>query len=93
MRSKKSEVAREVPDPTPDLDALALDVEAEDRGRSRLLPLEVQERADRRGLPRTVRSEEAEDLARLDLQVEILDAAVVAVALRELVRLDSRRST
>jgi len=48
-------------------------VDAEDVGLAGGRPDEVQQRPDRRRLARAVRPEEPEDLARLDLEVDLDD--------------------
>ena len=75
----QSELARQVPDPTVDLDRAPEAVEAEDAGRPRTRPDQVEEQADRRRLAGAVRAEEPEDLALLDLEIDVDDPAMTAV--------------
>src|SRR5665647_3528883 len=62
--------------------ALAAAVEAEDERPAARRPDEVEQHADGRRLAGPVGTEKAEHAARLDLEVEIRHAAVLAVALR-----------
>src|SRR3990170_3526283 len=66
-------------------------VETEDLGPTRRRAQEVERRADRGRLPRAVRSEEAEDLAAPDLEIDALDPADAAVCLREAIGPDDGR--
>jgi hypothetical protein len=75
------EVAGDVADPAPHGDPVAPRVEAEDLETTRGRPDQVEQQADGRRLPGAVRAEEAEHLAGLDLEVELGDAALAAVAL------------
>ncbi len=52
---------------------------------------EAEQDPDRRGLAGAVRAEEAEDLAFVDLEIHVLDAATLAVSLREADGLDHIR--
>ena len=49
---------------------------------------QIEQGPDRRGLSGAVRTEEAEDLSRIDGHRQILDAAVLAVELAQSLRLD-----
>ena len=60
------------------------DVEAGNQGAARAGLNETGEDLDRRGLTRAVRSEEPENLTRLDTQVEINDCLLLVVALEEM---------
>src|SRR5260221_9540464 len=63
-------------------------LDPEYRGPARARPNEVEENPDRRGLAGAVRSEEAEDLALIDGQVDADNAPERPVRLRELLGLD-----
>ena len=80
-----------VADVPPDLDAVGHAVEAQDGGATPRREDEVQERPDGRRLAGAVGPEEAEDLAALDLQVEVLDGMDVAVVLGQALRQDGGR--
>ena len=59
-------------------------LDAEDAGAARGRPDQVEQQPDRRRLAGAVRTEEAEDLALLDREVDVDDPAVRAVGLGEL---------
>ena len=77
------QVARQVTGPPMDRDAVAPAVEPEKPHGSVGRTLEVEHRADRRGLARAVGAEEAEDRAGLDVEVEILHAPGRSVPFRQ----------
>ena len=87
----KAEVARDVPHAPTRLDRLGPRVAAEDLRPARRGADQVEEKADRRALPGAVRAEVAEDLASLDVQVDVGERAHAArVRLREAVHVDRR---
>ena len=75
------ELAGQVADPSVDRDRIGGRLDAEHLGASRCRPDEVEQDAHRRRLAGAVRPEEAEDLALGDLEVELDDAAMLAVGL------------
>ena len=74
------ELAGQVADPPMDRDRVLRRLDAEDLGAPGGRPDEVQEDPHRRRLAGAVRPEESEDLARLDVEVDVDDAAVSTVA-------------
>src|SRR4029078_9162692 len=82
------ELARQVADPAMDGDRVGGRVDAEDERPAGGRPGVVQGRPDRRRLARAVRAEEAERLAIVALEVDVDDAAMLAVRLGELLDLD-----
>ena len=87
------ELARQIPDAFMDPNALEARVHAEDTYRARRRADEIEERADRRGLPGAVGSQESERLARGDLEGQVLHAPRRAVTLGQRpYRDDARRS-
>ena len=82
------ELARQVADPPMDRDRVDGRLDAEHRGPAAGRTDEVEQDPHRRRLARAVGSEEPEDLALADLEVEVDDAAVRAVRLREALGLD-----
>ena len=87
------EVAGQVPEAGADRHAVATAVEAEDASAAPGGVQEVEQRPDRRRLPGGVGTQEAEYLALVDGQADVLDAAVPAVELREAVGLDGRHGS
>jgi len=85
-----AEVARQVAEPRPDRDAVAMAVEAEDAGAAGARVQEVEQGADRRRLAGAVRPEEGEHLAGFDRDGHVLDASVGAVELGQAIGLDHR---
>ena len=82
------EVAGDVSDVTADLDRSLVRVEPEDGGRPRGGTDLVEQRSDRRGLAGTVRSQEAVDLALLDVQIETGDGVLVAESAPQVASVD-----
>src|SRR5689334_8525862 len=82
------EVARKVAEPRMDRRDVTAAVEPEHACRAARRVQQVQQRADRRGLPRAVGSEEAEHLAGRDRERDVFDAASGTVALRQALELD-----
>src|ERR1700674_3017266 len=83
-------LARDVTDQSFDGDRVVPAVEARDARAARVGSEKRHEDADRRGLAGAVGTEEAEDLAFGDLERDIDDAALAAVALRELLYVNHR---
>ena len=84
----QGEIAGQETDPAADIEALGASVEPEHPRRARGRLDQVQEQPHRRRLARAVGAEEAEDLARLDLEVEVEEAVPGAVVLRKTLRSD-----
>src|SRR5256885_330606 len=85
-------LARHVADALLHRDRVAVGIEAEDRRRAARRVAQAHEQLDRGGLPGAVRTEEPEDLALGDVQVQIEDPSACAVVLGELLGVDSARS-
>jgi hypothetical protein len=75
------EVARKEADPAPYLEAVGVGVELHQRGRARGRCDQVQQEPHRGRLAGAVRPQETEDLATLDLEVEIEEPAPFPVVL------------
>ena len=71
--TEEPEVPRDVPGAAVDGDTVEVGVESEHPGGPGRRPVQVEEGPYGRGLPGPVRSEESEDLAGIDPQVEVLD--------------------
>ena len=84
------ELAGQVADAPVDRDRVDGRLDAEDLGPPRGRPDEVEQDAHRRRLPRPVGPEEPEDLALLDVEVQLDDAPMGAVGLRQPFGLDDR---
>ena len=84
----EGELAGHVADAAVDGDRVGGRLDAEDARRAAGRPDEVEQGPDRRRLAGAVGPEEAEDLALARLQVDVDDAAVLAVGLGELLGLD-----
>ena len=69
-----------------DLDRLA------DPQRARVRLLRAGDEAEQRGLARAVRADDADDAARRQREVEVLEEQVVAVGLGQALRLDDERA-
>ena len=80
----------QVADPTLDLARLPGRVQTHDRGLAVGRLGQAEEHQDGRGLARAVLAEQAEDLARVDLQVQAVDGRERAVSLGQLARPDDR---
>ena len=85
------ELAGDVADALLDRDGIPVGVETEDRGCAARGVAQAHEELDRRRLARPVRSEEAEDLALVHVDIEVEDPVPGAVVLRQLGCLDSER--
>src|SRR5260221_11354556 len=85
------ELARHVADPPLDRDRVAVRVEAEDRARATRRVAQAHEQLDRRRFAGAVRTEEAEDLALVHVEVDIEDPVSRAVVLGQLVGVDRDR--
>ena len=77
------ELTRQKADPTADLETVGAAVEAENRSSPRSRPDQVEQEAHRRRLAGAVRPEESENLAGLDLEIEIEETPARAVILRK----------
>ena len=84
----QAEVARQVPEPLANRDAVASRVEPEDAQPAARRADQVEQEADRRRLACAVRPEEPEYLAGLDREVDVDDPAVRPVVLGQLLRAD-----
>ena len=82
------QVTRQVADALAKLDGLLVRVHPEDRRRAARRPNLVHHRSDGRRLARPVGAEEAEHLARLDVEVQIVERLHLAVVLGEALRAD-----
>ena len=85
---KEREIAGEESDTPPDLEAPLARVDPEDRRRARGRTDQVDEETHGRRLPGAVRSEESEDLAALDLEVEPEESVPLAEVLAQRGRTD-----
>ena len=90
-RVVERDAAGQVADPATDRHAVAHDVEAEHAAAARGRMEKPEQEADRRALPGSVRTEEAEHLALTDDEIERFERSdVMAVVLREAERFDRR---
>ena len=85
------EFAGQIADAAVDGDRVDRRLDAEDLGPPRRRPDQVEQNPHRGRLAGAVRAQEAEDLARGDLEIELDDAAVLAVALGQSFGLDDGR--
>jgi len=89
------EVRRQVADTAPDGDRIPVGIETEQARAAARRVQEIEQRADRRALARTVRPEKPEHLARAHLEVEVDDPGhrrpwIAAVVLRQALGHDHR---
>ena len=89
---RRLQLAGQISDPTPNLDALVVRVHPANPGFASCRSDQVQHQPDRRRLAGAVRTEVAEHLALLDTKVEILDSARAAVELGQSGSLECRVS-
>ncbi len=87
----EAQVAGQIAKPAANLDTIPRRIEAEDAEAPAGRPDQVEHEPDRRRLSGAVRTEEPEDLAGLDREVEIDDSPVLAVELRQLLGLQDLR--
>jgi hypothetical protein len=85
----QAQVAREIPDP-PSQAYVPSRIEAEELDPAARGPDQVEHEPDGRRLAGAVRAEEAEDLGFADLELEVGDAQLRAVELRQVLGADDR---